>query len=221
MLNSEILAFLAELKNNNHKLWFDANRSWYLEVKAQFEAFVEALIIRMGVHDPDLAYLTVRDCTYRIYRDVRFSPDKTPYKTNMGCYLVKGGKKSPLAGYYFHVEPGNSMIAGGLWMPQPPLLKKIRWGIYENINEFLSIIEEPTFKKFFPQLDEDAVLSRPPRDFPADFPHIHLLKFKSYTVSHPLSDNEVLAPDLIDKVTEAFCLIKPLNHFFNRIIEEG
>lgn len=220
MLKADIFAFLTELKNNNHKQWFDANKSWYLEVKAQFEAFVESLILHMAVHDPDLAYLSVRDCTYRIYRDIRFSPDKTPYKTNMGAYLVKGGKKSQLAGYYFHVEPGNCMIAGGLWMPEPNLLKKVRWGIYENIEEFVSIIEDPAFKAFFPQIDEDAVLSRPPRDFPSDFPYIHLLKFKSYTVSHPLDDADVLAPDILERVVEAFCLLKPFVHFFNRVIED-
>ncbi|HOK97736.1 MAG TPA: DUF2461 domain-containing protein [Bacteroidales bacterium] len=215
-----ILSFLDALKHNNHRNWFDANKSWYREVKAQFDTFVEALILRMAVHDPDLAYLTVRDCTYRIYRDIRFSADKTPYKTNMGAYLVKGGKKSQLAGYYFHVEPGNCMVAGGLWMPEPALLKKIRWGIYDNIDEFVSIVEDPVFKEFFPQLDEDAVLTRPPRDFPANFPYLHYLKFKSYTVSHPLSDEDILSDDVLDRVVDAFCLLKPLNQFFNRILEE-
>ncbi|MCX7986482.1 MAG: DUF2461 domain-containing protein, partial [Bacteroidales bacterium] len=210
MINKEIFDFLSELKENNHKLWFDTHKLWYKQVKSQFDAFVEALIFRMVEHDADLAYLTVRDCTYRIYRDIRFSADKTPYKTNMGAYLVKGGKKSQLAGYYFHIEPGNCMIAGGLWMPEPPLLKKVRRGIYENIEEFVAIIDNPAFKQYFPQLDEDAVLSRPPRDFPSDFPFIHLLKYKSYTVSHPLADEEVLVPDILDRTVEAFCLLMPL-----------
>ncbi|MGC8824885.1 MAG: DUF2461 domain-containing protein [Bacteroidales bacterium] len=220
MLSPEIFEFLTALKANNNRVWFDAHKHWYLKVKEQFDTFVEALILRMAVHDADLAYLSVRDCTYRIYRDIRFSADKTPYKTNMGAYLVKGGKKSQLAGYYFHIEPGNCMVAGGLWMPEPNLLKKVRWGIYENIEEFVSIIEEPAFKTFFPQIDADAMLSRPPRDFPADFPYIHLLKYKSYTVSHPLSDADVVAPDILERVVGAFSLLKPFVHFFNRTIED-
>ncbi|HOK50821.1 MAG TPA: DUF2461 family protein, partial [Bacteroidales bacterium] len=103
---------------------------------------------------------------------------------------------------------------------EPALLKKIRWGIYDNIDEFVSIVEDPVFKEFFPQLDEDAVLTRPPRDFPANFPYLHYLKFKSYTVSHPLSDEDILSDDVLDRVVDAFCLLKPLNQFFNRILEE-
>ncbi len=218
MLTKEIFTFLEDLKNNNHRQWFETNKMLYLEVKKQFDHFVEQLLLHMSIFDNDLAYLTVKDCTYRIYRDIRFSADKSPYKTNMGAYMVKGGKKSELAGYYFHVEPGNCMIAGGIWMPSPHILKKLRWGIYENIEELLSIIENPDFKKFFPQFDDDAVLSRPPRDFPSDFPYIHLLKYKSYTVSHMLSDEWVLSPDILQKTIEIFKILQPLNRFFNSLL---
>jgi uncharacterized protein (TIGR02453 family) len=220
MITPEIFEFLVELKENNNKVWFDAHREKYKRVKADFEDFVEQLITRMAAIDKDIAYLTVKDCTYRIYRDLRFSPDKTPYKTNMGAYLVKGGKKQQLSGYYFHLEPDNCMISGGIWMPQPPVLKKIRQGIYENIDEFIEIIEDQQFKKYFGSFDEDAMLKKAPLNFPKDFEHLNLLKYKSYTVSTPLSNAKVLSNNILDVVVEIFSLLTPLNHFFNEVIEE-
>ena len=120
MLQTSTLKFLKDLKKNNNKPWFEKHKSAYLEAKEDVEHFAEKVIEGLSKIDPDIAALQPKDCTFRIYRDVRFSRDKSPYKTNMGAYLSKGGKKSPLAGYYVHFEPGRCFAAGGLWMPMPP-----------------------------------------------------------------------------------------------------
>ncbi len=216
---TNITNFLRSLKENNNREWFENNKQWYKEAKDEFEGFVEQLLVKLSEFDSDMSYLRVKDCTYRIHRDIRFSADKTPYKTNMGAYMVKGGKKSNLAGYYFHLEPDNSLIAGGIWMPPADILKKIRWGIYENIDEFLEIINNPVFKNIFPTLDEDAVLKTAPKEFPRDFPYIYLLRYKSYTVSSPLTDNQVQDPDLLEKVISMFRILAPFNWFLNRVVE--
>src|ERR1700730_12509339 len=133
MLKTSTLKFLKDLKKNNNKTWFEKNKSVYLDAREDAEQFVAQLIAGLGKVDPDVKSLQAKDCTYRIYRDIRFSSDKTPYKVHMGAFLNKGGKKAPTAGYYFHLQPGGkSMAGGGLWMPMPAGLNKGRPGIDDN-----------------------------------------------------------------------------------------
>src|SRR5258706_6428020 len=140
MLQPATIKFLKDLKKNNNKPWFEKNKLIYLDAKEDMEAFVQQVIDGLGKIDPDIAPLLPKDCVYRIYRDVRFSKDKTPYKTNMGASLNRGGKKMPTAGYYFHCEPGRNLAGGGLWMPQAPELGKVRQEIDYNFAQWQKIL---------------------------------------------------------------------------------
>lgn len=219
---TDVLQFLSALKENNNKEWFDTNRDWYQKTKKEYEAFVTKLIPEVQKIDKSIGDLEAKNCVFRIFRDVRFSPDKTPYKSHMGAYFAKGGRKSPLGGYYFHLEPGNSVLAGGIWAPEAPVLKALRSDIYGLIEEFLEIVESKGFKKHFGELDTDmGVLRSAPKDYPKDFPHINYLKFKSYTVSKHVPDNIVVDEKaLIAECNAVFKELQPLNAFFNRAITE-
>src|SRR6266480_2770376 len=136
MLHPLTLKFLKDLKKHNNKAWFDANRAAYETAKIDFENFIQSLLDRHGKNDADLTDLLARKCMFRINRDIRFSKDKSPYKTNFGASMDKGGKKSGFAGYYFHLEPGKSFVGGGLWMPAPDVVKKVRQEIDYCFDEF-------------------------------------------------------------------------------------
>lgn len=218
----DILNFLSVLKENNHKEWFDENRDWYQKTKKNYELFAGRLIQEILKFDKNIGTPEVKDCVFRIFRDVRFSNDKTPYKTHMGVYIAKGGRKSILGGYYFHMEPGNSVLAGGIWMPEAPVLKALRSEIYSYTDDFKGIINSKSFKKHFEKLDTDMGLLRTaPKDFPKDFPDIDLLKYKSFTVSKSIPDSIFENEEkLIKESIEVFKELKPFNDFFNRAINE-
>jgi len=213
-----VLDFLTELSSNNNREWFTANKSRYLEARASFDAMIDRLIPEIRKFDPSIGPVTAKDCVFRIYRDVRFSKDKSPYKTNMGGFIVKGGRKGGYAGYYLHIDPVESFIAGGNHMPSPEHLKKIRQEIMYNIDEFKGILNKPSFRKTYGSIEGDR-LSRPPKDFPADFPDIDLLKFKSYTVMHAADSKVVLKDDFEGHVIRTFRELYPLNRFLNRALE--
>ncbi|HEV3324069.1 MAG TPA: DUF2461 domain-containing protein [Puia sp.] len=220
MLRASTLKFLKDLKKNNNKPWFEKNKSLYLDAKEDAEHFVEQLIEGFGKSDTDISALLLKDCTYRIYRDVRFSGDKTPYKTHMGAYLNKGGKKMPTAGYYFHLEPGRSMTGGGLWMPMAPELGKVRQEIDYNYAAWTKILGDRRFKKFFPDgLEQGEILSRPPKGYDAENPAIGFLKLKSFVVLHKLTDEQVLSRSLLKEVLNTFEAMKEFVHFLNRSLE--
>lgn len=214
----EIYRFLEELKQNNNREWFNANKDWYLAVKAEHEAFVNRLIPALAKVDPEIDGLTAKDCIYRIYRDVRFSPNKEPYKTHIGAYMVKGGKKSPRAGYYVHIEPGNSLLSGGIWCPEPSLLKALRKDVYDNIDEFTGIVRDKKFQKYY-TLDGEK-LKTVPQPFPKDFPEGEMLKYKSYTVTNNIPDTFLERVDAIEQIVERFALMQPFNRFLNYTVEE-
>jgi uncharacterized protein (TIGR02453 family) len=220
MVHQDLIPFLTELGENNSREWFNANKNRYDKLKKTFADFTQQLIFHTSQIDSDLRGLEPSDCIFRIYRDVRFSADKSPYKTNMGAWLVKGGKKSPCAGYYFHVQPGSVFVSGGIYMPDANLLKALRREIYDNIDEFLEIIENKEFKKAFPSLDQDLILSRPPKGYSADFEHIDLIKLKSFTVSCPFTRDIDDNNELLEEIQRKFVLLKPFNRFFNNMIEE-
>lgn len=186
------LNFLKTIKSNNNKDWFDKNKDRYIEAKEEFELFVDKLIKGTAKFDKKISSdMKAKDCVFRIYKDVRFSKDKTPYKSNFGASINPGGKKSLVAGYYLHLEPGASFLAGGVYMPQPDMLNAIRQEIDYNTDAFLKILRSASFKKFFKGLDEEDKLKTAPKGFEKDHPHIELLKNKHFIVSYPLSDKQL------------------------------
>ena len=222
MLQLSTLQFLKGLRKNNTKEWFDANRNKYDDAKKDFEKLGEALIKKLCSIDETVAHLRPKDCMFRINRDVRFSKDKSPYKTNLGIYISKGGKKGVQAGYYFHLEPGGSFVGGGLWMPLAPELKKVRQEIDYNWEEFRKIVHNKKFKAFFSEFDRspEYALSRPPKGYDDDNPAIDFLKLKSLIVTAKIDDGELTSPRLVNKITSYFEVMKPLVDFINRAIEE-
>ena len=206
-INKSTLEFLSDLKKRNR----------YLEAKSDYEIFVQAVINGISTFDPILKGLEVTSCTYRINRDIRFSNDKTLYKTHLGAFIVRGGKQNGdrYAGYYVHVEPGNnSMIAGGAYMPPALWLRLIREKIDEQAEKFLKIIENKEFVKFFGKLEGEK-LKTAPKGFPKDHPHIELLKLKSFLVVRMISDKEVISKDCFDLIIRASKIMKPLNDYLN------
>ena len=210
MLQASTLAFLKALKKNNNKPWFDANRNKYEEAKSDFENFVAAVLQKISVTDPSVADLKVKDCVFRVNRDVRFSKNKAPYKTNMAMYISKGGKKSNNAGYYLHCEPGASFIAGGVWMPMPAELKKLRQEIDYSFDEFHKKITAKKFKQTFTDLEKTAETSlvRPPKGYDDNNPAIDYIKLKSFIATTKLSDDLFTSKDLVKQVITHFEILK-------------
>lgn len=216
----EILQFLKELRENNNREWFNQNKDRYKEVRRKVENLASELITGLSAIEPEAAKMMPSDCLYRIYRDTRFSNDKTPYKQHIGIYINPfGGKKSQLCGYYLHIEPGNSFVGGGLWCPPTQILKAVRQSIYDNIEEYLEIIENPEFKAFYPVVGEDF-LKTAPKSFDKNWEHIDLLKPKCFTVMSTISDRTLCSKDGMKKVIEGFRVQKPFNDFINFIFEE-
>jgi uncharacterized protein (TIGR02453 family) len=212
------LTFLKDLARNNNRVWFEKNKDRYLEVKGVFDDFLEALHKKLLVFDESLANLNPRKLAFRIYRDVRFSKDKRPYKVNMGAGFSSRGKMEQEPGYYIHIEPGKSFIAGGLYMPDPPNLAKVRQEIDYNPEKFLKILNDRKFKKLYKGLDDWDKLKTAPKGYAKDHPYIDILKNKSFTVSHPLTDAEVANPAFVKKVAEAAKVLKPFNDFLAQAI---
>jgi uncharacterized protein (TIGR02453 family) len=179
------------------------------------------LLDNLKSFDETLRNLEVKQCLFRIYRDVRFSPNKEPYKTHFGVYFAKnGGKNSNFAGYYFHLDPDESFFGGGIYMPLSEYLKAIRKEIFYQIDEFKAIINEPVFKKYYDGIEEIEKLKKAPVDFPKDFPDIELLKNKHFFSSHYYNPQEVLKEDFINYVTTGLKAVKPLVDFINFTVEE-
>lgn len=223
MLQKTTLAFLKDLKKNNTKEWFDTNRKRYEAVKIDFAALTQAIIQQLGKKDPFIATLQTKDCTFRINRDVRFSKNKDPYKTNMGMYLSRGGKKSIFSGYYFHVEPGgHSFMGGGLYMPEPEVIKKIRQEIDYNWKEFNKIITQKKFKTVYKELErtEGMVLSREPKGYEKDNPAIEYIKLKSWVVTAPVTDQLLTSDQLVKEIVSSFETLQPMIQFLNKALEE-
>ncbi len=216
-LNKSTLEFLKELKENNYREWFQANQTAYKDAKRNFETFVQELINEIIAFDPELKGLEVKNCVFRINRDVRFTHDKSPYKTNFGAFMVKGGKKNgdKYAGYYFHVEPNGCMIAGGAYIPPSPWLNAIREKISDESEEFLSILNEKEFKKFFGTVTGEK-LKTAPKGYPSDHPQIEYLKLKSILATADIADDKAISPDYFKYVIRGFKAMKPLNDFLNR-----
>ncbi len=208
----EILAFLWKLKENNDRQWFAANKAEYLHAKAGFEEFVARIIERMIPIEPDLAGLRPASFIFRIYRDVRFSKNKAPYKTNFGAAITPGGRKSALPTYYLHIEPGKSFAGGGVYHPSPAVLKAIRQEIDYNPDQFESLLNEKNFKAIFGEL-QGGQLKRAPKGYDPDNPVLKYLKYKEFIAMRPLKDEELLSPEIENVIFHTFKSLKSFNDF--------
>ncbi len=222
MIQKATLTFLEALKYNNNKPWFDAHRKEYEAAREDFAGFVNNLIAAFGNTEPAILHLKAKDCMFRINRDVRFSKNKEPYKTNFGAYINAQGKKSITAGYYFHLEPGASFTGGGLWQPMPPELAKVRQEIDYSLPEFEKILRTKKFNDTYGGLsvEDGQILSRVPKGYEADNPAATYLKYKSFTALASLPDTELTTRSLLTTTTKAFQTLLPLITFLNRSISE-
>jgi uncharacterized protein (TIGR02453 family) len=216
----KVIPFLLALRENNDREWFQLNKKQYEAAKTEVEGFVNQLIPEISRFDPAVKLVSAKDCMFRIFRDVRFSKDKSPYKINMGAWITRAGRKSPGPGYYLHIQPGGSFLAGGVYMPMPDQLKRIRQEVFYNADEFKGILDSKGFKKYFSGLSEMDKQKLAPRDFPKDFPDIDLLKHKHYTVDAPLSDKQVNDPGLLKHAVTVFEAMKPLQDFLTRALTD-
>jgi uncharacterized protein (TIGR02453 family) len=218
MIQPATIKFLKELKKNNNKAWFDTNRKIYEAAKADFANFIKEVIDLHGKKDPSIKNLLAKDCMFRINRDIRFSKDKSPYKSNFGASINKGGRKAMnSAGYYFHLEPGSCFAGGGLYIPMPDELKKIRQEIDYNFAEFKKIIGSKKFKSVYVDLDKSAefMLSRVPKGYEPGNPAAEYLRLKSYIAMVKINDADLGSKDLVKKVVSAFEALQPLILFIN------
>ncbi len=214
MLQLSTLAFLKALKKNNNREWFEKNRGKYELAKEDFETFVAAMLKELTKINPALGNLEVKDCVFRIYRDVRFSKNKVPYKTNMGAYFAEGGKKSDKAGFYIQAEPGSGFVAGGCWMPQAPQLKAIRQEIDYNFEEFENILSAKPFKKLFSELS-DSRLKTTPKGYEAINPAIHHLRQTSFIVEISFDDKDFHNKNLVKNCATIYNTMMPFLKFLN------
>ena len=216
----EILQFLKELDVNNQRDWFEANRSRYEKTRNEFLAITALLIDGIRKFDAEVPLLQPKDCMFRIFRDVRFSNDKRPFKTNYGSYIARGGRKSGFAEYYFHIQPGEYFLSGGVYMPSPENLSAIRREIYYHPDEYLRIIDKESFRSNFDQHYFDP-LKTAPKGFPKDWEHIGLIKNRSFGFGKSLTEEEVISKNFAEMSMEAYRMLLPLNQFLNRAIEEN
>lgn len=216
-MNKLVLDFLHQLDKNNNRDWFAENKNFYTEAQKEVEKFVDHLIPNIQKFDPGIGTLTAKQTMFRIYRDIRFSKDKTPYKTYFGAFIAPGGRKSEHAGYYMHLASDTNFLGGGSHNPSGEKLKKIRSEIYYNSQEFKSILSQKSFKDTFGQMNGEKLV-RPPVGFPKDFSDIELLKFKTFTVFQNLSEKQITAPDFDQYTLDVFQTMHPFIKFLNRAL---
>jgi uncharacterized protein (TIGR02453 family) len=216
-ISKSTIDYLKAIGKNNNRDWFLANKAQYVQARGNFETFVQELINEIIVFEPVMKGLEVKNCVYRFNRDIRFSNDKSPYKTHFGAFIVRGGKKNgdKLAGYYFHIEPGKSIIAGGAYMPPAPWLSAIRETIDDDPAKIREITRNKDFIKYFGKIDGEK-LKKAPKGYPADHPEIELLKLKSYLVFNEVKDDFVINEKLFEHTVNVFKTMKPLNDYLNR-----
>jgi uncharacterized protein (TIGR02453 family) len=215
----EVLDFLSQIKENNNREWFEQNKEWYQACRKKVVFLTELLIHELGKFDDEIGVQDPNQCVFRIYRDVRFREDKTPYKTHFGTYIAKGGRKSIHAGYYLHIEPGASFVGGGSWSPPADALKAIRTEIFDHPEEFKQMVNAPSFRKVYSDFYDDK-LKQAPKGFPKDFADIDLLKYKSFAFTSPLEDSMVVSSQFVEKVIICMKELYPVNRFLNNAIEK-
>jgi uncharacterized protein (TIGR02453 family) len=221
-MTKKVFNFLKKLKKNNRKEWFDAHKDEFLEAKDEFEAFVTKVLAGLRKFDKDIgADLQPKQCIFRIYRDIRFSKDKTPYKTHMSADINPGGRKSGKAGYYFQLSPGHSFVAGGLWMPEPPVLQAIRQEIDYSPEKLLGTLKSPSLRKYFKGLDDEDKMSTAPKGFDKNHPQIDLLRNRHFLVSTTLSDAQMQGPKAVDALLGPMKAMLPLLKYLREAQEDA
>ena len=212
-----IFDFETQLNLNNSTEWFNDNRTKYEKARKEYIAFIEKLIIEISKFDESIKNVSAKDCIFRINRDIRFSKDKRPYKTNFGAYIVKGGRKSPYAGYYLHLEPNESFISGGLYMPMPEVLKSMRKEIFYNVEDYKKIIYDSVFSSYYGEVQGNKLVN-PPKDYSKDFKDIDLLKLKDYYVWHKIANKDFEKKNIMDELIDGFKILIPFNTFINHAV---
>lgn len=220
MLSKDTLQFLDDLKANNNRDWFLENKKRYEAFKKDYQQLVADLLDAMKPLDPSLEMLEVKNCTFRINRDIRFSKDKTPYKSHLGIWLSSGAKGLNRSGYYIHLEKGASFIAGGLYCPESEDLKKMRKEIAFFYDDLEAILTEKDFKSEFGDFDrnEKDTLKNPPRGYDKEHPAIELLKLKSFEASQKIDFSAASKKDFVAVMSQKLIALKPLNDFINRAL---
>lgn len=221
MTTKEAFEFLDELKENNNTEWFHNQKKRYEEYKKWYHSLIVSVLDAMKPLDETLEPLEPKNCTFRINRDIRFSKDKSPYKTNMGIWLTQNKNRKNSPGYYIHYEKDNSFIAGGVWCPEADELKKIRKEI-EFFSEDLEQIEtHPDFVKHYKAItrDENNMLKKAPKDIDPNHKAIEYLKLKSFTASSSIPDTIFFDKNFGKLIAQKLIALKPLNNFLNRAME--
>jgi uncharacterized protein (TIGR02453 family) len=220
MLSKDTLQFLEDLKANNNRDWFLANKKRYDAYKADYHKLISDLLEVMKPLDASLELLEVKHCTFRINRDIRFSKDKSPYKTHMGIWLPCGSRSSESSGYYLQIDKENTFVGGGMYCPMPEQLQKIRKEINFFHEDLVSIIMEKSFKSTYGNLsrDENSTLKNPPRGFDKEHPAIEFLKLKSFTAIQKFDVTEATQKDFVAKISQKMKALKPLNDYINRAL---
>lgn len=221
MITKEALQFLSDLIANNTTEWMHANKKRYDDYKKDYHAFIASILAEMKPLDKTLEPLEIKNCTFRINRDIRFSKDKSPYKTNMGVWMSQNLNKKNAPGYYIHFESGNCFIAGGVWCPEPGELKSIRKEIEFFHDDLEAIVADKNFKKEFNELDRDEknVLKKAPKDFDPNHPAVEFLKLKSFTASQKIDEKLFTDKDFSKIVAQKLIALKPMNDFLSRALE--
>lgn len=225
----QVLHFLNQLAANNNREWFNTHKQDYLQAFNRFLDFSQSWLDGLVEIDPTCSGLSPKDCIWRIYRDTRFSANKLPYKDHFGCFPAPmrvpgnpntGGKHSDRGGYYVHIQPGACMFAAGIWGPTPELLKALRTEVSANYEELEALFADAAFRSAFQDIDSTWSLKRVPQGFDPNHPHADWLKCRAYLISTYFTDDEVCAPDFLNKVLELTALAKPFNDFLNYTFEE-
>lgn len=221
MLTKEGITFLNDLTANNNTEWMHANKKRYEQYKKDYHNLIAAVLEEIKPLDKSLEPLEIKNCTFRINRDIRFSKDKSPYKTNLGIWMTTNKNRKNSPGYYIHFEKGKCFIAGGVWCPESEELKKIRREIAFFHDDLEKVVNDKIFKKEFGELDieEGNALKSAPKGYDPNHPAIEFLKLKSFTVSQPIDEKWFTDKDFGKKVAQKLILIKPLNDFLNRALD--
>jgi uncharacterized protein (TIGR02453 family) len=210
-----IFSFLEALAQNNNRDWFQDNKKTYQAALETFREFIGTILTGISKTDPSVGNLEAKDTIFRIYKDVRFSKDKTPYKTHFGGWMAKGGRKSTDAGYYFHLEPGNTFMAAGVWMPPKEQLTLIRQEIMYNPSEFFKVVNDPVISKGYERGGKEDMLKKGPAGFPKDFEFMEEIKYKHYIFSKNYENKDVIKSGFAEKVTQDYKGIYPLVDYLN------
>lgn len=221
-LSPVVFQFLEQLRENNYREWYHRNKGFYKQAKTSVEEFLDALISELAILDPELKDLTAKHTMFRIYRDVRFRKDKTPYKTFFDAVIAPGGRKSLRPGFYIHITPGSSMVGGGLYCLEKQILDAVRKEMYYNGEKLRKILRDNDFTRWYGSVNTlGHELKQLPKGYPKDSPNQDLLKMKTMVSLHEVSDELLMSDKAIPYLVETYKVLQPFNDFFSEAIEMG